>query len=43
MIDADAGLPLKVVMAKNSFIEKGLETGKEVWLKFKDNTIKIID
>ena len=35
MMDTNAGLPMKVVLAKSSFIEKGLETGKEVWLKFK--------
>ncbi len=43
MVKADAGLPLKVAVAKNAFIEKGLETGKEVWLKFKANNVKIIE
>ena len=42
MMDTNAGLPMKVVLAKSSFIEKGLETGKEVWLKFKNATVKII-
>ena len=43
MIKADAGLLLNAVMSKNSFIEKGLETGKQVWLNFKDNTVKTIE
>ena len=43
MINADAGLLIKTVMAKNSFLEKGLENGKEVWLKFKDDAVKIIN
>ena len=42
MMDTNAGLPMKVVLAKSSFIEKGLETGKEVWLKFKVTSVKII-
>jgi len=43
MVKADAGLPLNVVLAKNSFIEKNLDVGKEVWLKFKDTAIKTIE
>ena len=43
MIKADAGLLLNVAISKNSFIEKELETGKQVWLSFKDNTVKTIE
>ncbi len=42
MMDTNAGLPMKVVLAKSSFIEKGLETGKEIWLKFKGTSVKIV-
>jgi molybdate/tungstate transport system ATP-binding protein len=42
MMDVNAGLPMKVVVAKSSFVEKGLETGKEVWLRFKGTAVKII-
>ena len=43
MIKANAGLMLNVAMSKTSFIEKGLETGQQVWLNFKANVIKTID
>jgi ABC-type Fe3+/spermidine/putrescine transport system ATPase subunit len=43
MIKADAGLLLNVAISKNSFIEKELETGKQVWLNFKDSTVKTIE
>jgi ABC-type Fe3+/spermidine/putrescine transport system ATPase subunit len=43
MIKADAGLLLNVAISKNSFIEKELETGKQVWLNFKDNTVRTIE
>jgi ABC-type Fe3+/spermidine/putrescine transport system ATPase subunit len=43
MIKADAGIVLNVAMSKNSFLEKGLETGKEVWVNFRSDIIKIID
>jgi molybdate/tungstate transport system ATP-binding protein len=43
MVSIKAGLPLKVVMAKNSFIDKGLENGKIVWVKFNANVIKKIE
>jgi hypothetical protein len=39
----EAGLLLKVVMAKNFFIENGLEDGRVVWFKFQFNTVKIIE
>ena len=43
MIKADAGVVLNAAMSKNSFLEKGLETGKEVWLNFGDNVVKTIE
>jgi len=43
MVSVKTGLPLKVFMAKNSFIEKGLENGKIVWLKFNANLMKKIE
>ena len=43
MMDTNAGLPIKVALAKSSFIEKELEAGKEVWLKFKYSSIKTIE
>jgi molybdate/tungstate transport system ATP-binding protein len=43
MVKADAGLLLNVAISKNSFIEKELETGKQVWLSFKDNTVKTME
>jgi hypothetical protein len=43
MIKADAGLMLNVALSKNSFIEKRLETGQQVWLYFKDNIVKTIE
>jgi hypothetical protein len=32
-----------VAISKSSFIEKELETGKQVWLSFKDNTVRTIE
>ena len=43
MVTVETGLLLKVVMAKNFFIENGLEDGRVVWLKFQFNTVKIIE
>ena len=43
MVTADAGLTFNIAVSKNSFIEKELDVGKEVWLKIKDNAIKTIE
>jgi molybdate/tungstate transport system ATP-binding protein len=43
MIEVDAGLPLRVVMAKSYFLEKGFESGNDVWVKFKADAVKIIE
>jgi molybdate/tungstate transport system ATP-binding protein len=43
MLTADAGLVLKAIVTKSSFMENALETGQEVWLRFKDDAVKILE
>jgi len=43
MITAESGLTLKSVIPKNSFIEKNLETGREIYLHIKHNAIKTLE
>jgi molybdate/tungstate transport system ATP-binding protein len=43
VINAETAFPIKAFLAKNSFIEKGLENGKVVWLRLLPNAIKIIE
>jgi molybdate/tungstate transport system ATP-binding protein len=43
MLTVDAGLILKAIVTKSSFMENAFEIGKAVWLHFKDNAVKILD
>lgn len=42
-VEVNAGFTLKAVMAKSYFLEKEFEGGKEVWVKFNADAIKIIE
>jgi ABC-type Fe3+/spermidine/putrescine transport system ATPase subunit len=43
MVTIDVGIMLKSLMTKSSFVEETLEVGKEVWLRFKESSVKILE
>jgi ABC-type Fe3+/spermidine/putrescine transport system ATPase subunit len=43
MITVDAGILMKTLMTKSSFMEESFEVGKEVWLRFKESAVKILE
>jgi ABC-type Fe3+/spermidine/putrescine transport system ATPase subunit len=43
MVTMDVGIMLKSLMTKSSFVEETLEVGKEVWLRFKESSVKILE
>jgi molybdate/tungstate transport system ATP-binding protein len=43
MLTLDAGIMLKTLMIKSFFVEGSFETGKEVWLRFKESAVKILE
>jgi molybdate/tungstate transport system ATP-binding protein len=42
-VSVDAGLGLKASVAKGSFLELNIDRGKEVWLSFKFESVKLLE
>jgi ABC-type Fe3+/spermidine/putrescine transport system ATPase subunit len=42
-IIVDAALSFSVIMTKSSFVEKNHEIGQEVWIAFKNGSVKVIE
>jgi molybdate/tungstate transport system ATP-binding protein len=42
-VTVDAKLSLGVILTKSAFVEKNLEIGQNVWLSFKNDSVKVIE
>lgn len=43
MITVDVGILLKAIVTKSFLVDESLEVGKEVWLRFKESAVKILE
>ncbi len=43
MVTFDIGILLKAIVAKSYLVEGSLEVGREAWLSFKENAVKILE
>ena len=43
MVTVDVGIAFKAILTKSLLVEECLEVGKEVWLCFKENSVKVLE